>query len=249
MDRAIDVAGEPREQRIGAGAVGRRMSPARPRRSTDRPAWRRAAVLAALRASLTGASMPVGISVPMQPRAHRDDRVGSTGRCSAGDRARAVEPVSVRPPRRQFPVGRDARRTSAPACRRRAVLERSRSRSEIHDAAGRPRSDRQSHSRSIWANSAPTRPRLSQTPRRISLDLGGDFSGNAAARLSRPSRCSGSQRPDAAHQRAAKFAITSGLISRIARSSATRGEPKHRRIAEPAQPRCRDVVCRAMPPA
>src|ERR1700674_1801884 len=50
---------------------------------------------------------------------------------------------------------------------------------------------------SRWAISAPTRPRLSHTPRRMASISAGDFSGNAALRLARPVRCSGSHGPAA----------------------------------------------------
>src|SRR5262244_1239953 len=60
--------------------------------------------------------------------------------------------------------------------------------------------------RSMWANSAATRPRLSQTPRRIVSISAGDFSGKAAARLARPTMCL-------------------RLVARIVRSTPTASEP------------------------
>src|SRR5580704_18557253 len=48
---------------------------------------------------------------------------------------------------------------------------------------------------SRWAISAPTRPRLSHTPRRIVSISASLFSGKAARRLARPVRCSGSHGP------------------------------------------------------
>src|SRR5580700_1804549 len=48
---------------------------------------------------------------------------------------------------------------------------------------------------SRWAISAPTRPRLSHTPRRIVSISASVFSGKAARRLARPVRCSGSHGP------------------------------------------------------
>src|SRR6185369_3681108 len=76
-----------------------------------------------------------------------------------------------------------------------------------------------------WANSAPTRPRLSQTPRRIVSISAGDFSGNAAVRLARPIRCSGSHGPTPRITRPARFAMVPTSTSRMTRSSCTVRKP------------------------
>src|SRR5262249_28202069 len=80
-------------------------------------------------------------------------------------------------------------------------------------------------SRSMWANSAATRPRLSQTPRRIASISSADFSGNAAARLARPIRCSLSFGPSPRMNRPAKSAICLRLVVRIARSITAASDP------------------------
>src|SRR5262245_9043956 len=80
-------------------------------------------------------------------------------------------------------------------------------------------------SRSMWANSAATRPRLSQTPRRIASISSADFSGNAAARLARPIRCSLSFGPSPRMNRPAQSAMCLRLVMRIARSMTAASDP------------------------
>src|ERR1700752_473360 len=73
---------------------------------------------------------------------------------------------------------------------------------------------------SRWANSAPMRPRLSQTPARIFSISSGDFSGKAAFRFSRPMRSSRRRRPMNSAARPKKFAVLSGSNRRVMRKSA-----------------------------
>src|SRR5215470_7771014 len=73
---------------------------------------------------------------------------------------------------------------------------------------------------SRWANSAPMRPRLSQTPARILSISSGDFSGKAAFRFSRPMRSSRRRRPMNSAARPKKFAVLSGSNRRVTRKSA-----------------------------
>src|SRR5262247_2685458 len=79
--------------------------------------------------------------------------------------------------------------------------------------------------RSMWANSAATRPRLSQTPRRIASISAGDFSGKAAARLARPISCSLSLGPSLRMKLPAKSAMCLRLVARIVRSIPTASAP------------------------
>src|SRR6516164_3498060 len=79
--------------------------------------------------------------------------------------------------------------------------------------------------RSMWANSAATRPRLSQTPRRIVSISAGDFSGKAAARLARPILCSFSLGPSMRMKLPAKSAMCLRLVARIVRSIPTASDP------------------------
>src|ERR1700730_11390724 len=79
--------------------------------------------------------------------------------------------------------------------------------------------------RSIWANSAATRPRLSQTPRRISSISAEDFSGKAATRLARPMRCSLSLGPSVRMTRPARSAMCFRLVARSTRSVPTASHP------------------------
>src|SRR5437660_1901723 len=80
-------------------------------------------------------------------------------------------------------------------------------------------------SRSIWGNSAATRPRLSQTPRRMPSISLADFSGKAAARLARPIRCSLSFGPSRRINRPPRSAICLRLVVRIARSMTAANDP------------------------
>src|SRR5713226_1704811 len=80
-------------------------------------------------------------------------------------------------------------------------------------------------SRSIWANSAATRPRLSQTPRRMLSISAADFSGKAAARLARPMLCSLRLGPIVRMTRPEKSAICFRLVARMARSIPTASHP------------------------
>src|SRR6476646_8483768 len=79
--------------------------------------------------------------------------------------------------------------------------------------------------RSIWANSAATRPRLSQTACRISSISAEDFSGNAAARLARPMSCSLSRGPSLRMKPPAKSDMPVRLVARIARNMPTARRP------------------------
>src|SRR5262245_5922718 len=73
---------------------------------------------------------------------------------------------------------------------------------------------------SRWANSAPMRPRLSQTPARIFSISSGDFSGKAAFRFSRPMRSSRRRLPMNSAALPKKFAVLSGSNRRVMRKSA-----------------------------
>src|SRR5215475_6082697 len=90
--------------------------------------------------------------------------------------------------------------------------------------------------RSMWANSAATRPRLSQTPRRIASISAGDFSGKAAARLARPISCSLSRGPSLRMKLPAKSAMCLRLVVRIVRSIPTASDPSA--VSTPA------LICR-----
>src|SRR5499426_579256 len=79
--------------------------------------------------------------------------------------------------------------------------------------------------RSMWANSAATRPRLSHTPSRIVSISAADFSGKAAARLARPRRCSLSRGPSRRMTPPARSAMCVRLVARIARSAPTASRP------------------------
>src|SRR5262249_55742105 len=77
----------------------------------------------------------------------------------------------------------------------------------------------------MCANSAATRPRLSQTPRSITSISSADFSGKAAARLTRPIRCSLSFGPSPRMKRPARSAMCLRFVVRIARSMPTANDP------------------------
>src|SRR5215510_9342760 len=79
--------------------------------------------------------------------------------------------------------------------------------------------------RSIWANSAATRPRLSQTPRRMVSISAADFSGKAAARLARPIRCSFSRGPKLRMKPPAMSAMRLRLVVRMTLSIPTASHP------------------------
>ena len=112
------------------------------------------------------------------------------------------------PPRRPpaAPNWRDARRRSSAGLPV-SLKSRSRSYRSRFDAdatvAGCPGS--KSHRRSRWANSAPTRPRLSQTPRRIASISAADFSGNAAVEIGASDAVFGQQRADGSHEPAGEI--------------------------------------------
>ena len=141
-------------------------------------------------------------------RAHLDDGVADARRCWAADRADARRSCRLRRRAPAPPSWRDARRRRASACR---VADRHEARSadwsSYDESAGPGRSSRGSSMRSRCANSAPTRPRLSQTPRGSSRSPAGDLSGKAATRLSRPTRCSGSHGPTCASAPEQPFAM------------------------------------------
>src|SRR6185295_4378325 len=92
--------------------------------------------------------------------------------------------------------------------------------------------------RSICANSAATRPRLSHTPRRIFSISSGVLSGNAAARLARPTRCSGSHGPIVRSMRPSMFAMRWRFTAR-----------RHFRIATANQPTSASKPALRRPPA
>src|SRR6516162_6213726 len=73
--------------------------------------------------------------------------------------------------------------------------------------------------RSMWANSAAMRPRLSQTPRRMVSISVADFSGKAAARFAWPIRCSRSRGPTARMKDAARSDMRLRSTARTARSA------------------------------
>src|SRR5262245_59187119 len=79
--------------------------------------------------------------------------------------------------------------------------------------------------RSMWANSAATRPRLSHIPPRMVSISASDLSGKAAARLARPMRCSLSRGPRRRMTPPARSAMRLRLVARIARSAPTASQP------------------------
>ena len=208
-------------------------------RSTDRPACRRARRAPARRASLTGASRPVGISVPMQPRAHRDDRVGDRAdvrpaiehdACRARRRARASAGSSQfarcaaktsaglpssrsRSKRIESLLGRDIDASGPPACR---VVNPTGGR----DARTRRRRGRDCPRRRAGSSRSP--PATSPGTRR--------------ARLARPMRCSGSQGPTRAHQarrRRSPCVCGRSAADRAARRTVSRAERAIRACRRP----------------
>ena len=193
VDRAFDLAGEPRDQRVGSGA--------RPKKVTvdaagivlvdqhaDMPARSGAA------ASYTGASRPVGISGPsarrMRPRPRRP-------RCWAPVDHRGWQPIASAPTAGSSQLPRCAAKISAGLPSSRSARARSSCR-RIQDAAV-GRSGRV-HCRSRCASSPATRPRLSQRRARSSRSRRAisperrraDWRGRGGAPAARP---------DPAHQR------------------------------------------------
>src|SRR5437764_3151278 len=82
--------------------------------------------------------------------------------------------------------------------------------------------------RSICANSAATRPRLSHTPKRIFSISSGDFSGNAATRFARPILCSASHGPTNRISAPSTFAMRWRLIRRSTASVPAMIQPSTR---------------------
>ena len=128
------------------------------------------------------------------------------------------------------PSWRDARRRSAPACRR-AVSCRNRSSASrrvddvAHLVPGRARTfagDRCGRIRP---------PRVRDCPKRRAGSFSisaGDFSGKAAARLARPIRCSLSHGPSVRMKPPAKSAMRLRSVARIVRSIPTASDPSAR---------------------
>src|ERR1700736_6768107 len=77
----------------------------------------------------------------------------------------------------------------------------------------------------MCANPTTERPRLSQTPLRIRSISAAGLSGNAATRLARPTRCSGSQGPSRRMNHPQKSAVRRRLVSRIARMTVSVSQP------------------------
>ena len=103
-------------------------------------------------------------------------------------RARARRPPAV-------PSSPDARRSTAPACHRRAASMNTR-RVIGDDAAGvRVRRDRNPRCAARCTYSPATRPRLSHASRRVASIQAVSCSGKAARRLAGPMRCAGSHGP------------------------------------------------------
>ena len=138
VDRAFDVAGEPRDQRIGAGAAAEECH----RHARDR-------ILIDQHGDMRAALQRIGkldrrIHAGRDQRAHaagahRDDRVGDGRHVGPAVEHGGVDAVGCARRPRRAPSSPDARRTSAPACRRRAAGARSVSlSSESHDAARAP---------------------------------------------------------------------------------------------------------------
>ena len=226
VDRAVEMAREPRQQRIGLGAAAEERHLARRARNTDRPACRHGRRAASASASFSGASRPVG------------DQFAHAG--GAGLAQPVVDGRDVRPPiqhgavdavgrggyRRQLPIGemggKDQRRLAV-MCQPHEALDISR----VNSIAARPlrvvrvEIPQPVEMGEFGAHAAEIVPDAAQDR----VDLGGGFFRESGGKIVAADRFSGSSGPIVRISQPAKSAIRSGSMRRRPLSSATASAP------------------------